>query len=145
MPDFSLIEKLKSSVKEHNACEAWNLWVKQNPFFDLDLQEADLKGLSLLGVDLSRAFLSGADLSFSDLRGANLRGTDLEKVHLKETKLDGADLSYAYLVGYENLEMEELSIKQLIRCKSLKEIRGLSDEFMKALAQANPELMRWYY
>ncbi|MEP0518521.1 MAG: pentapeptide repeat-containing protein [Hyphomicrobiales bacterium] len=72
-------------------------------------EKANLQGVLLMGGDLEGAFLNGADLKGAfldiarlvgvDLSGANLEGAHLLKANLKRANLLGAQLSGAILAG----------------------------------------------
>lgn len=80
----------------------WNQWRQDNSSTDVDLKEADLSKVNLVGVDLSSGVfcgtdLSGADLSWADLSSADLSGARLEKANLGWAVLNNAQLPYAIL------------------------------------------------
>ena len=67
-------------------------------------QEANLRGVSLIGAYLTGANLTWADLTDADLEEVNLTGADLEganllRVNLRGANLEGADLTDADLEG----------------------------------------------
>jgi uncharacterized protein YjbI with pentapeptide repeats len=76
------------------------LWLVQINLADADLRgvnlsKADLRNANLSNANLSNANLSGADLSGADLRGANLNRADLSGANLRITNLSGANMSNA--------------------------------------------------
>ena len=78
--------------------------VKQN----VNLSEANLRGVNLYGADLSGAnlrdvCLNGADLRWANLCGANLINADLRRACLNEANLCGANLREANLSGAKNI------------------------------------------
>ncbi len=78
----------------------WFKWRKAHPRIKPNLSDADLRGMTLVGIDLSRANLSGANLSgvsLSNLEGANLSGADLSDADLIEAVLNNANLADANL------------------------------------------------
>ena len=82
--------------------------VKQN----VNLSEANLRGVNLYGADLSGAnlrdvCLNGADLRWANLCGANLINADLRRACLNEANLSGASLREANLSG-ANLQYTDL-------------------------------------
>ena len=110
--------------------EVWNKWRQANPDIEIDLIEADcrginlrdanltkvnlrrcnLSGLDLFGVDLSLANLSEANfcstkLLWTDLGGANLEGAKFIGAHLGGTIFRGANLSYTQMSGLDFVEM----------------------------------------
>ena len=118
--------------------KAWNRWRIKNPnaipdlagadslpyeLSEIDLSDANLRGLNLYGTDLSYAKLVCADLreakldnvnlSDADLRGANLSRAKFENTYFTEANLSGTNLSGAILKGcsfYEaNLKNADLS------------------------------------
>ncbi|MGF1577716.1 MAG: pentapeptide repeat-containing protein [Cyanophyceae cyanobacterium] len=66
----------------------------QRDFQEINLHDASLAGIQLMGADLSYADLSGANLA-----GANLRGCDLSYADLIGSNLTGADLRGCLLFG----------------------------------------------
>jgi uncharacterized protein YjbI with pentapeptide repeats len=102
MADKTQVALLKQGV------QPWNEWRAAHRGQRVDLSNAHLYGLDLVGVDLS-----GADLRNSDLRGAtlidaNLAGADLRVADFFRTVLDGADLSGANLHGARFLGCPQL-------------------------------------
>jgi len=108
MANENLIALLRQGTK------FWNEWVRANPEADIDLVEANLKGVNLQGADLNsadfreaeltQANLVNANLSFADLRGAdlswaNLQQADLKQADLRGAELEGTNLNKAYLRG----------------------------------------------
>lgn len=100
-----------------------------------DLRRTNLRGASLWMADLSHADLSHANLQGADLNGADLRGavminTDLTKADLSGSCLQKADLSLAYLgdtdlyntdLSGSNLRgVQEITIEELKKARSLK-------------------------
>lgn len=75
------------------------------PFSSIDFTQldsypdVDLSNANLRGIDLSYAVLFQGDFSGADLRGANLRDAFLIRADLSGADLTGADLSDADLVG----------------------------------------------
>ena len=89
--------------------EAWNQWRGENPYVEVDLTGADLRG-----ADLSYADLSGVNLSRADLRGANLSDADLTYVYVPiKHVVYVANLSYADLRD-ANFRKAELDMASLV-------------------------------
>jgi len=104
-------------IKLREGVEAWNLWRRQNPNVNVDLQEAILPEHDFNKIDLHRsnlsnanlvdtylreailrdAWLPGAQLQDADLTQANLAGSRLIGASLRQTQLRGADLRNADL------------------------------------------------
>ncbi|MEM0979547.1 MAG: pentapeptide repeat-containing protein [Cyanobacteria bacterium P01_H01_bin.58] len=68
----------------------------------VNFQEANLQGVNLQGANLRRANLRGADL-----RGANLQEADLREASFQDTNLDGAILSGAKGLEFDNNKAEK--------------------------------------
>ncbi|MCP4112139.1 MAG: pentapeptide repeat-containing protein [Desulfobacteraceae bacterium] len=87
--------------------DVWNKWREDNPDVVPDLQEvnlqgADLQGISLQKVNLQDADLRGIKLQFAKeadiLQKTNFRGADLQRANFQ-----GADLRLVYLQGAKYL------------------------------------------
>jgi uncharacterized protein YjbI with pentapeptide repeats len=75
---------------------------------------ADLEEANLRDVTLSRAWVIAANLERADLRGANVSGADLTGANLSDTDmqsttLSGANLSRANLYGSIGIDVQKLS------------------------------------
>lgn len=107
----------------------WNIWRKQYPEIQPDLNGANLRSIDLRSIDLNNADLSiasrntaklsgarygaanlsganlsdtnlrSANLTLADLSGTNLSGADLSSATLNDADLSYANLSYATLIG----------------------------------------------
>lgn len=86
------------------------------PVFHLDLSQANLRGVSLVGADLEYANLRGAHLEHADLtkartagkRGSDLRGIHLDSAILIAAHLDGARITDGAVLAYANLKNADL-------------------------------------
>ena len=129
MADTIQLERLIASANEFNGCQNWNEWREQNPDVKVDLTQADLSWLNLIGVNLSEANLQGSDftdanlsdavLFWSDLSHciferatlvrANLFQSNLDQSHWADANLRRADLREANLrtaqhLGYDQIQ-----------------------------------------
>ncbi len=86
MANEEQLEILKKGV------EVWNQWRRENHDIKIDLRNAILTKVDLLGINLSEAILFEIDL-----REANLRKADLNRAKLINAKLDGVNLERANL------------------------------------------------
>ena len=84
-------------AKLREGVDAWNVWRKQNPGIQPDLQGVDLGEVDLGGVHLGMANLGGANLSKTNLSGANLRRTDLRRANFREANLSSVTFIVANL------------------------------------------------
>jgi uncharacterized protein YjbI with pentapeptide repeats len=66
---------------------------------DLDLHDADLRGIRIIGASLRGAKLAGAHLNDARLIGISAHGADLSRVDLRGANLVGASLRDARLGG----------------------------------------------
>lgn len=80
------LDNLKQSV------DVWNKWRKDNHPEKVDLVDADLSRLNLVGANLIGANLLRANLNGTDLRSAEFYMANLENASLVEADLDSADL-----------------------------------------------------
>ncbi len=97
MANFEHLTKLKQGAIN------WIDWLDHSHQEEIDLINADLRGIHLLGVYLVKANLTGADLtsaklSKANLTGANLQSAELIDANLIETNFTGANLQSAYLI-----------------------------------------------
>ena len=114
-------------------------------FMEADLMEADLESANLGRANLTRANLEGANLEGAvlkganlweaDLRDANLGGANLTGANLWDADIRGANLGGANLTGAKNLKVE-----QLLKAKTLFNVRGLPPEMEKKVKIRKPEL-----
>ena len=88
MANAEHLNKLREGVA------AWNLWRTQNPYVNVDLQDAVLSEWGLNNVDLHRVNLWNANLADTYLREA-----DLTAAWIDGAQLDDADLTRANLAG----------------------------------------------
>ncbi|HKX32544.1 MAG TPA: pentapeptide repeat-containing protein [Blastocatellia bacterium] len=127
------LEILKQGV------EKWNQWRKGKPGLLPDLGEADLSGANLSGANLfrsefRRARLGGADLSGADLRAANLRGADLSGANLRGANLKWGILSQANL---SNVNLSEARLdRTVLEGADLSTAQGLTWEQMAGRAKS---------
>lgn len=91
MASDAQVNRLKHSVKK------WNEWRVRTRSTKIDLSDANLNKLDLVGANLHDANLSNALLSGVNLEEANLVGADLNGAVLPEACLEYTDLSYADL------------------------------------------------
>ncbi len=76
----------------------WNVRRREHPDLRLDLESANLHGLTLRGAHLAHTNLDWADLSGTDLTGATLADAKLYGAHLEHATLNKADFAEARLV-----------------------------------------------
>ena len=70
--------------------DVWNKWRKEHSELEIDLYEANFRGVALRKVDLSRANLTGTDFINADLSEARLIYTDFRSANI---------LAELYLLG----------------------------------------------
>ena len=107
-PTYLLTDPMRRDVP------AWNEWVAENRFAQIDLSYVDLRNTYLDGVecanvkmvfadmrrsDMPDACFRYADLSYADLRCANLWCADFGAVSLFGADLRGARIIDGYLSG----------------------------------------------
>ena len=113
-------EDVQAAIEAICARAEGQLFLETGAGFELDLSQADLRGVSLWEPNLAGAFLAGADFTGSTLvrpnffgtwlggrsqgaahglRGLDLSGSDLSGAALFEVDLTGTDLSGAKLTG----------------------------------------------
>jgi len=139
---------------EGNVRELQVLDAKFEDFEGANLDGANFEGVNLEGTDFEKANLEEADLEGTDFVGANLEGADLaganlvkanlEETNLKRANLKGANLKGANLKGADfegaNLkEVDELTIDQLSKVKTLYNAK-LDDELFIPLKEKYPAL-----
>jgi uncharacterized protein YjbI with pentapeptide repeats len=107
--------------------DIWNAWRFAHRLHQIDLGDANLKGLDLQGINLesanlnqaklqhtnlARATLQGADLVEANLSYANLVEANLVGAHLNNSILEKADLRNAQLVAAElnNAELQQADL-----------------------------------
>jgi proteasome lid subunit RPN8/RPN11 len=103
-------------------------------FKKANLEEADLEGTDLVGANLEGADLVGANLIRANLEEANLKKANLRSANLKEADLKGADFEGANLKG-----VNELTIDQLSKVKTLYNAK-LDNELLIPLKEKYPAL-----
>jgi proteasome lid subunit RPN8/RPN11 len=103
-------------------------------FKKANLEEADLEGTDLVGANLEGADLVGANLKKANLEKANLKRANLRSANLKEADLKGADFEGANLKG-----VNELTIDQLSKVKTLYNAK-LENELLIPLKEKYPAL-----
>ena len=89
-------------------------WRKKDPSGKLDLENATLEEVKLVGVDLGEAKLRGANLTKARLAWVNLMGADLAEANLTEAKLPWTNLVRAELRGAK-LKRADLSFANMSR------------------------------
>lgn len=107
MADKDLIRILQEGV------DSWNRWRHDNPKIRIDMQEANLEGVDLIGFNLSEASLIGAKLKGAYLNGANLYHADFVRADLRNANLTQTNLSWAHLTR-ANLSGANLSGSDLL-------------------------------
>jgi len=93
MPDNEQLTILKRGV------DVWNEWRINNDGVHIDLANARLSGLNLVGANFSRANLSGSHFGRADLSGANFKYANLSDANLASSVLLGAYFRRANLAG----------------------------------------------
>jgi TIR domain/Pentapeptide repeats (8 copies) len=93
--------------------KAWNRWHEKNPFVDVNLTRANLRGADLHNVEFDNAVLNQTDFSGANLTGAHFEAADLKETDLRNANLDGAHFLYANLSG-ANLEGAILTNTNLV-------------------------------
>jgi uncharacterized protein YjbI with pentapeptide repeats len=91
-------------AKLREGVTAWNKWRQANRFVQPDLEDANLRGFSLVDADLSHTSLLNTIMMAVDARGArlyycNLEAARLDGANLEGAKLTGARLDYAHMRG----------------------------------------------
>ncbi len=86
----------------------------QRNFFNIDLSNAQLRSVVLIGIDLRGSTLNKADLSSANLIEANLTGANLIETNLRGALLRGANFSDADL-SWANLTWSNSSNSKFIR------------------------------
>jgi len=76
----------------------WNAWRAEHPDVQVDLNQAPLRGMRLVGVNLEGALLIDADLQGTDLSHANLARANLSGVNLSDAQCRAICLDQALLV-----------------------------------------------
>jgi hypothetical protein len=129
MADEEQVKMLLTSVEE------WNRWRIENPFVEIDLKRAILRGIDLEGANLSKADLREANLlranlNNTDLRDANLSGANLELASLNQSTLANAFLVSSNL-GDADLSEADLTGVRLLATNlgnlDLSETKGLNE------------------
>jgi uncharacterized protein YjbI with pentapeptide repeats len=80
----------------------------------LDLQGADLSGLTVAGKDLRLAGLRGCDLRDADLSRCDLRGADLRECRMEGANLLGASIDQSTRIGGVDLGKGLANLSSLI-------------------------------
>lgn len=109
--------------------------LREADFTGAILRETHLTKADLKGVSLREADLTGANLFKADLTGAKLMKANINGANLMQANLTGADLMQANLTGAKNLEAE-----QLVKAKTLYQVKGLPPWMEKELKKRKPEL-----
>jgi uncharacterized protein YjbI with pentapeptide repeats len=104
--------------------EAIRQWQNAHPNECLDLQGAELPGISLssaplVGVNLQGANLHSIDLRNADLTNADLSGAVLRRAHLQEANLSHAQLQHADLFEARLSRADLQSVKGLRKARYL--------------------------
>jgi uncharacterized protein YjbI with pentapeptide repeats len=96
----------------------WNEWRENHPEAKIDLEFADLTGMSLDGVNFNDALLNGANLSCTSMDHAQLVRATLNDADLTDAKLKNANLTRANLtkanLAFANLEDVMLPYARLV-------------------------------
>ena len=98
--------------------EAIREWRVKHPERQLDLENADLKGIKLIGgspldSEGNRTCSTHSDLSRENLKNADLSGSNLFNINISEADLGGANLTNARLV-FSNLSRANLSNTEIV-------------------------------
>lgn len=116
-------------AKLREGVTAWNEWRKTNPYVQPDLEDADLRGLSLRGarlhwtnllntsmdgVDASEAMFYQSNLGAARLRGANLSSIKGDFTQFSAVSMDRAVLREAELnhCGFTGAEMVRVDLRR---------------------------------
>ena len=105
MADESQVAMLKRSVEE------WNEWREAHVGVPIDLQSADLAGLSLRGANLRNARLEMANLSHATLNYAHFRSAELRGANLAMCKVQHASFIDASLENASLCAADALSAR----------------------------------
>ncbi len=124
---------------EGNVRELQVLDAKFEDFEGANLDGANFEGVNLEGTDFKKANLEGADLEGANLVKANLEETNLKKANLRSANLKGANLKGADFEGANLKEVDELTIDQLSKVKTLYNAK-LDDELLIPLKEKYPAL-----
>ncbi|HEY2589591.1 MAG TPA: pentapeptide repeat-containing protein [Tepidisphaeraceae bacterium] len=105
---------------------------------DLKLVGSDLRRSNFRGSDLRRAVFTGSNLEGSDLRSANLRGGTLDSANLEDADLADIDLTGARLCGadlrgatLEDADLSEADLTGVIGWEQVKSVRGANIRGLK--------------
>jgi general secretion pathway protein A len=91
MANTEQVDILKKGVN------TWNQWRKEHPNATIDLKEADLSNIDLLGANFQNANLMDADLTKSRAEKANFRRAHLVRTNFCRAKISSSDFSGANL------------------------------------------------
>ncbi|MEM9102884.1 MAG: pentapeptide repeat-containing protein [Pseudomonadota bacterium] len=83
----------------HRGVDSWNQWREANPNYPIDLTDAVLAGLNLVGINLNEADLTRADLTGANLENSTFIATRLTHAVLRNANLSRANLIAANLTG----------------------------------------------
>ncbi len=119
-------------------------------FQDADLGEADLRQANLKGAHLYNANLKSAFLQDADLSGAYLVAADLSIAYFIGANLDGVDMEGANLTwtdfSFSNLEnVQNFSIDQLKRARTLYQTKNLDPKIEAQLKKEKPCLFEFQF
>ncbi len=102
-------------------------------FYDAQFKEADFSGSYMWNTVFVNVNLYGAKLNKVDLRKAGLLHVDLS-----QADLSGANLKSTYLMEVK------VSAKQLSKCFSIENIKGLPKSTLEEIKKLNPKLVEWW-
>ena len=112
-----------------------------------NLQLANLIKAELQGSDLKGADLEKSEILYANLEQANLEGAKLQEANLQRANLQGANLQDAKLQEANLQDCKNLTVEQICDAKSIKDIRGLSKEFLQQVkdkTKEQPDFMKWW-
>lgn len=105
-----------------------------------DLREAELINAEISYANMQEAILNGANMQGANLKAVNLKIAVLSGVDFQGANLDGADLEGAVL-WFANLQSTNgLTVDQLLKVKTLYQVRGLAGSLRAALLERKREL-----
>jgi uncharacterized protein YjbI with pentapeptide repeats len=107
-----------------------------------NIGKAYLREARMEGADLSGIFMNGAKLIEANLKGAILKGTFLEGAVLIDANLEGANLEGANLEGANLWDVNNLTVEQLLKVKSLYKVENLDPKIETELIERKPDLFK---
>ena len=128
-----------------------------------DLSETDMIYADLTGANLENAYLEGALLSTTKLGGVNFKNASLtnsllydahlyaasfENSNLQKCDFYGAYLTAANFSGANlneaNLDSTNITPKQLMQCKSIENVKAVSQHLLNKVRETKPEMVEWW-